>query len=138
MKTLGILLVLLSAPLVSAVPPPLKAPAIRVDIIPDKGETQIVQIYSGEYYRVDYREKSDALVTQIWWSRDDWKNFTTFLAKNKLPTQGNLAVKISTPEGALVNRYIQDHVVTVAANRANPKAAEQFRIEQLKKKDQEK
>jgi hypothetical protein len=72
---------------------------------------------------------------QVWWSKDDWKQFTQVLTAKNIATRGKVNLKGKSPEGIIVLGEIAKRVLAPAASNEARKAAEQLRQEQLKRKD---
>ncbi len=137
MRPLGILAALfVVVSFTQAVPPPLLPPAIRVEVTGKADEApKLLQVFAGDFYRVDYVASANTQMVQIWWSKAEWKQFTDFLAKNKLANKGKVVVASASPEGAQLEAYIQANVVVPAAAKANRILAEQLKLQKLKEKD---
>ena len=116
--------------------PPLIAPLLRIELaMENEKPPKSLAIFAGEYLRVDYMETPDAPMKQVWWSKDDWKQFTQALAAKKIATAGKVNLKVASPEGAAVVGEIEKRVLGPAATKAAREAAERERQELLKRQD---
>lgn len=139
------MLVLMSAELMTAQvkppepspPPPLKPPLLRVEIVGNTDAVvRVLQVFdAGESRRADFFEPPGGKVKQVFLAMKDYQKLTDMLKSKKLPVQGKVSVKLSTPEGAAVFEEI--HRVVVGPANAKELELERQRIlqEEARKKD---